>query len=148
MRRLTEARLLAQPIDDVFAYLADFSNGPDWDPGVRDARRAESGPVTVGNVFLLNVRFGGQTLPMRYTLLTHEAPHLLVFEGTSKTSRVRDTIWLAPEPTGGTRITWTLELELLGVNRLGEPFVGPALRRLGRVALDGLTTRCARPLFR
>ena len=83
---------------------------------------------------------------MRYTLLEHTPPTTLIFEGTSKASSVRDTIWLAPAPGGRTRITWTLELSLTGINRLGEPFVGPALRRLGRTALDGLQARCHRPL--
>ena len=33
-----------RPVDEAFAYLADMSNAPDWDPGVATAERLGSGP--------------------------------------------------------------------------------------------------------
>ena len=54
-----------RPIDEVFAYLADFSNTEEWDPGVISAKKRGEGPVAVGTEFKVVSRFLGQELPRR-----------------------------------------------------------------------------------
>jgi carbon monoxide dehydrogenase subunit G len=138
MRHTTETRRVPGPIDEVFDYLADFSNAAEWDPGVVSARRLDDGPVGVGSRFDVQARFAGRTLPMSYHLARANRPTGLEFTGLSPGSTARDVIALAPDGEGHTRVTWTLEVTLTGWSRLAEPLLGPLLRRLGRKALDGL----------
>ena len=59
------------PIEEVFAYLADFSNGPEWDPG-QESSIARDGGLPV------EVRQGGDVLHWatiageRYTIIPRE----------------------------------------------------------------------------
>ena len=48
MTRLTERIETTLPIDDVFAYVADFANSMHWDPGTATSERIDAGPVGLG----------------------------------------------------------------------------------------------------
>ena len=51
MIRFQQAIEIDRPIDEVFAYLADFTNVPSWNYYVRDVRQLTPGPVQVGTVY-------------------------------------------------------------------------------------------------
>ena len=40
MIRLRETIEVARPIDEVFAYVSNFGNAAQWDPGVAESRKA------------------------------------------------------------------------------------------------------------
>jgi carbon monoxide dehydrogenase subunit G len=147
MTRIREVRETDRPIDEVFAYVADFASTAEYDPGVASALQLDHGPVGRGTRYTVNAVFLGRTLPMEYRIVDFDPPHRVVLEGVGSTSTARDDIRF--ETVGGrTRVTWTLDLKLRGVNRLATPLLGPFLRRLGRAALDGLQRRlnAAEPL--
>ena len=142
MTELNEVREVPRPIEAVFDYVADFSTTAEYDPGVsRAERHSDPGP---GARFTVDAMFLGQTLPLTYTCTVYERPARLEFQGTSSGSRALDRIRFEPTETG-TRIHWNLQLELTGPSRLFEVFLRPALRRLGRKALDGLSERLHDP---
>lgn len=145
MKRVVEVRETSRPIGEVFAYVADFTTAAEYDPGVVAARRLTDGPVALGSAFHVEARFLGRVVPMRYEVLALEAPTRLRLEGVAAAARTIDEIRFEARPEGGTRVTWTLDLELGGAGRLAEPVLGPVLRRLGRAALDGLAARLADP---
>ena len=66
MTRLNERIHTPLPIEDAFAYLADFANSEEWDPGVATAERIGSGEVGVGTRYRLGVRQGDRVAPMEY----------------------------------------------------------------------------------
>ena len=142
MTRIKEVRWTDRPIDEVFAYVADFTTTAEYDPGVSSATRLDDAPLAVGAEFSVNAVFMGRTLPMRYRITHFEPPHRVDLRGEAATSTAEDNIVFVSK-RGGTEITWTLDLELTGVSRLGQPFMGPLFRRLGRKALDGLSARLA-----
>jgi carbon monoxide dehydrogenase subunit G len=133
--RLREVRVVPRPLDEVFAFVSDFSTTAWYDPGVAAAKRLD--PVGLGARFEVDALFLGRRLPMSYTIVAWEPPHRVVLEGVAATSRARDEITFAATD-GGTRVDWQLELQLLGPGRVVEPLLRPALLRLGRRALDGL----------
>jgi uncharacterized protein YndB with AHSA1/START domain len=148
LKTTTESRVLPHPVEAVFDFVADFSRTPEWDPGVLDSRRLDpwEQPVGVGSRFHVVALFGTQRVPMEYRILEHTRPTHLVLEGTSRWNRARDDIRFESLGERESRITWTLELSFLGASRLMEPFMGPLVRRLGRIALDGLADRSGMPL--
>jgi carbon monoxide dehydrogenase subunit G len=125
------------PIDDAFAFVADFANSADWDPGVASAERIDAGPLGVGAWYRLGVRMGGRVAPMDYRVTVFEPLRRVVLAGTGSGVEAEDEIRFAPTPTG-TRIDYTADIRLRGPLRLATPFAGGALARIARDARDGM----------
>ena len=65
MAVLRERIETALPIDEAFAFVADFANAAAWDPGVASAERIDDGALGVGARYRLGVRMGGRIAPCR-----------------------------------------------------------------------------------
>jgi carbon monoxide dehydrogenase subunit G len=134
---LREQVTTALPIDDTFAFLADFANAQDWDPGVAASERIDDGPVRVGSRFRLQVRMGRGVAPMEYRISRLEAPHRVVLEGTGNGVVATDDITFEPAD-GGTRIHYTADIRLTGLRRLLTPLAGGAFRAIAANARAGM----------
>ncbi len=126
-----------RPIDEVFAYLADFSNTEKWDPGVVSARKQGSGPVTVGTRFEIVSRFLGQELPLEYRIVQYDPPGRVVFEAENDNLRSVDTLTFE-KIARGTRLTYDANLTLKGLRYVGDFALHVAFQWIGRRALEGL----------
>lgn len=127
------------PIDDAFAYIADFASSAEWDPGVESAERIgdAAAPVGVGTRYRLQVRMGGRTAPMEYEIATYDAPNRVVLNGEGSNVTAVDDIRF--ERTGsGTRIDYTADISLGGLLRFVQPFMGGTFRRIGEDATRGM----------
>ena len=137
MIRLRKTIEVARPIDEVFAYVSNIGNAAQWDPGVAESRRSGSGPVGVGTVFELRVRFGPRSIPMQYAIREFDRPRRVLLEGKSDSVHALDDIGFVATPRG-TRITYTADISLLGASRIVEPLLQGTLDRVGRNAVRGL----------
>jgi len=137
MIRLRETIQVARPIDEVFAYASNFSNTAQWDPGVVASRKISRGPVGVGTEFTLRVRFGPRSIPMTYVVREYGPQKRVALEGKGDSVRALDDIGFA-STRGGTRITYTADISLLGAFSVAEPFLKGALDRVGKDAVRGL----------
>ena len=137
MTRLTERIQTTLPIDEVFAFVADFANSMHWDPGVATSERIDAGPVGLGARYRLGVRLRGRVAPMEYRITTFEAPHRVVLTGEGSGVSAVDEIRFEPAGTG-TRIDYTADIRLGGLMRLAQPFAGGAFAKIARDALDGM----------
>jgi dehydrogenase/reductase SDR family protein 12 len=144
MIRLHETIEVPRPIDEVFAYTADFGNIAQWDPGVADSRKTSPGAVAAGTAFDLRLRFGPRSIPMRYVVREIDPPRRVLLEGNSDSVHALDEIRFAPT-TGGTRIDYTADISLRGALRRVEPWLRGALERVGRNAVRGLEAALAGP---
>ena len=68
MTRLHERIQTPLTLEETFAYVADFANSQEWDPGVASAERLDDGPVGVGARYRLGVRLGRRVAPMEYRI--------------------------------------------------------------------------------
>jgi carbon monoxide dehydrogenase subunit G len=127
----------ALPIDDAFAFVADFANAVRWDPGVTSSERIDAGPLGVGARYRLGVRMGSRVVPMDYAVTVFEPSRRVVLTGTGPGVAAVDEIAFAALP-GGTRIDYTADIRLRGLLRLASPFAGGALARVVRDARNGL----------
>lgn len=137
MTTLRERIETTLPIDDTFAYVADFANAQTWDPGVATATRLDTGAVGLGSRFRLGVRLGGRVAPMDYRITVFEPPRRVVLVGSGSGVSAVDEIRFEPTETG-TRVDYTADIRLGGVMRLVQPFLGRAFAALGRNAVDGM----------
>jgi hypothetical protein len=123
---------------EAFAYMADFSNARQWDPSVVEASRSGEGAVGSGSTFDLVVMFGGRKLPMRYEIVSYEAPRLVVLEARQPTYTSRDTITVTAAADGGATVHYDALLEFTGFGRLLDPIMQLIFNRTGDKAAAGM----------
>ncbi|MFJ5228516.1 SRPBCC family protein [Kitasatospora sp. NPDC088391] len=135
-RSITVRRTAAE----VLAYLADFGNAVEWDPGTESCARTDAGPIGVGSAWTNVSRFRGRRTTLRYTLERYEE-HRLVFVGRNRTVTSTDDMVLHPFPDR-TVLVYRAELRFHGPARLAAPFLRPAFERLA----DGVAERLPQAL--
>ena len=123
--------------EDVFAYLSDFSNAQEWDPGVVEAERLGGAAVGEGTECRLVASFLGRTTPLTYRIVEFEPPDAVTLLGENATVISRDRITFEPIAQG-TRITYDADLALKGPLKLADPLLRLAFGRVGDRALAGL----------
>ena len=134
---LREQIITSLPIDDAFAFVADFANSSVWDPGVATSERSADGPTGLGSRYRLGVRMRGNVVPMDYEITTFEAPTMVVLTGDGSSVHAVDEIKFTQTPEG-TRIDYMADIRLKGLLRFAEPFLGGAFAKIGRDALHGM----------
>jgi carbon monoxide dehydrogenase subunit G len=136
------------PLDEAFAFVADFANAAQWDPGVVSSMQVGAGPIGVGTRYRLVVRMGRRTAPMEYVVTAWEPSHRVVLKGSGSGVDAVDEIRFEPAPAG-TRIDYTADIRLRSWMRPLAPFAGGGLARIARDARDGmrdaLERRASRP---
>lgn len=137
MTRLREQIETTLPIDDVFAFIADFANSLAWDPGTATSTRIDAGPVGVGARYQLGVRMRGRVVPMEYRITRFEPPRRVVLDGSGSGVTAVDDIRFEPAGTG-TRVDYAADIRLGGVLRLVQPFLGGAFAKIAHDAADGM----------
>jgi uncharacterized protein YndB with AHSA1/START domain len=100
---------IQRPVQDVFAFLADFENIPKWNFAIVETEKTSPGPVGVGTTY-----HQLRSIPRR----SEEGFQVTAFEPTSHLEVHGDmgpftaTIGYLLEPTGdGTRLTNTVNLQ-------------------------------------
>jgi len=137
MAMLREQIETSLPLDQAFAFVADFSNAAQWDPGVASSERSNEGPVGIGARYRLGVRQRGRTVPMEYEIIVFEPSRRVVLKGTGSGVAAVDDIRFEAAGTG-TRIDYIADIRLRGLMRLAAPFAGSAFARIARDARDGM----------
>lgn len=140
-RRLHVARYettIASPWrpEEAFAYLADFSNVEQWDPGVDRAERLDD-EIRLGTRFRVEVSALGRRVPLQYRIVELTSPWKVVLLAETPTFRSRDTVTVVPTATG-CDLTYVAELRFRGLIGVADPVLRIALRRIGDRAAAGL----------
>jgi uncharacterized protein YndB with AHSA1/START domain len=105
-----------RPIADVFAYVADGSNGPKWRSGIVDIALASG--EGQGAVYRQGVKGpGGRRIDADYEITSWEPPMHLAFKAIAGPVRPTGEYRLV-ESGGGTTITFALDAQLGGLKKL------------------------------
>ncbi len=133
---------VATAADAAFAYLADFANAAEWDPGIVEARRLTPAPTTVGSRFAVIALFRGRRQHFEYVVTEYEEGTRIALRGEGEKA-VSDDAIAVTAGEGGARVAYEADLRLKGVYRVAEPFLRSTFERMGDAALDGLAARLA-----
>lgn len=144
MIRISKSVDVARPVEDVFAYLADFTNTAEWDPGVLRAEKTSAGEVGPASTFRLITDFKGREIPVDYEIASYDPPNRLVFVGDGKRFEGTDDIQLSPAGEDGTRVTWTADFKMKGLASMLEPFLRGTFEDISQHAMDGLADTLGR----
>jgi carbon monoxide dehydrogenase subunit G len=124
--------------DAVFAYLADFTNTAEWDPGTVEATQVGDGPVGIGTRFHVIAEFKGRRIPLDYEVKVYDPPRRVVLVGRSERFKSTDDLTVTPAADGFVRIGYVAEFELRGLLRFAEPFLKGQFNKLADDAVAGL----------
>ncbi|MFE2722172.1 SRPBCC family protein [Kitasatospora sp. NPDC059327] len=124
MITVERAVVVARPADEVIAYLADFANTVDWDPGTVSCTRLDEGPVTTGAVWHNVSVFRGRRTELTYVLDRYEDDRL-VFVGRNRAVTARDEITVHPrgDDGAGSLLLYRARLWPRGLVRLAAPLL-------------------------
>jgi uncharacterized membrane protein len=129
---------IEKPLGDVFAYLSDVGNYPEWMAHVLEVRQDTPGAPHEGERFVVVIKSVGRRFETPYERTTYEA-------GRGYTDRavggpVPDQRWHATfqEVPGGTRVTRAVDARPDGLLKLLEPVQKRAAGRQLRKDLQTL----------
>jgi uncharacterized protein YndB with AHSA1/START domain len=117
-----------RPVEEVFSYLTDPANLPEWQSGATEARLEGSGPVAVGSRMVEVRKFLGKRIESTLEVTEYEPNRRFAFRVVSGPVpfRVDHTF---ESVDGRTRIHVAGEGEPGGFFRLAEPLVIKAVER-------------------
>lgn len=118
-----------QPPDAVFAYLGDFTNTNEWDPGTVTTTRT-SGDGGVGTTYANTSEFMGRKVELTYETVVHDRPTKVQFRGTNKSATTLDTMSFTASGAG-TEIHYRADFDLGTLLNLVAPlFIRGKLEKL------------------
>jgi carbon monoxide dehydrogenase subunit G len=124
------------PPATVFAYLSDFTNTNEWDPGTVNTVLA-SGDGGVGTTYHNTSKFMGRETELTYEVVTHQPNAVFALRGENSSVIAHDTMDIAALGSGS-KVTYTADFEFKGLGKLVAPLLRPALKKLGDEAEEGL----------
>lgn len=128
-----------RPIEEVFAFLADGENDPEFSPRVLEMRKVSDGPTGVGTVYESTVKDAGMTTRREFRISEFTTPTRIRWTELSKNLVTADEGGYDLEPTGDGRTRMRI-FNVLEGHGLGKLLVGLALAAARRDA-DALAHR-------
>jgi len=132
-----QSAIIDRPIEDVFAFIGDQTNAPQWQAGLLEVRRTTGGPIGVGTKHTLARTFMRRKLEADNEYVAYEPNQLITFRSTSGPVRFVASYLFDVVP-GGTRLTSRIEMDASGFTSLAGPLVAVGLKREMKAALREL----------
>jgi uncharacterized protein YndB with AHSA1/START domain len=126
MARIDGEILIGRPIGEVFDYVADQSNEPQYNPQMVRAEKITPGPVRKGTQFRSAVASRGRATEMLIEYTAYDRPRLLESTTTMTQADINYTLRFEPA-AAGTRMRWSGQVRPKGTFRL----LGPVITWLG-----------------
>lgn len=117
-----------RPVEEVFAYVNDLQNGPQWQNGLLEVRCTTEGPLGVGTQYTSVRKFMGRTLESGIEFVTYEPNKRIAIKSISGPSPFEQSFLFEPT-VEGTRLTTRFELQTGGLMGLAEPLIASGVKR-------------------
>jgi uncharacterized membrane protein len=125
--RASDSVVIERPPQEVFAYVSDLKNLPEWGALSGEMRKETEGPPEVGARYTADLTFLGRRLVISYEVSAYEPPRLFAFRNLDGPLYDKYTYTFEEEPGGGeTRFSMAIEMQPGGFYRL----IGPLLEQM------------------
>ena len=108
-------------LEQVAAYLSDFSTTEQWDPNTASCRQIDAGPVRVGARFANTQKVGPARTTLEYRVTGYTPNSFVELECDSRLLRSVDRMQFSHGPGGTTTVTYRASINLKGIGGLAEP---------------------------
>lgn len=126
--RVENTRMIARPIEEVFAFLALPENNELWMSVVTGTKRAATGPVSMGETYQHSVKFLGRTFDVTFEVIELEPPTRFCVRNVSGPIEFHGCYALESIDSQ-TRFTHTLEGDVGHFFRFGQALVERTAQR-------------------
>ena len=140
MATFETSNVICRPAEEVFAYIAEPENFPNWDPGVLEAKQTSPGPMGRGTTVQIVVKLMGRRMEMGQEVTVYEPNRQLGYRVTSGPFPVEYRYLLEPIE-GATKISGAAEVgseKAISFFKLAEPIMLRAAKRNVETALANL----------
>ena len=137
MIRAERSAVIDRPIEEVFAFVGDQTNTPQWQAGLVEVRRTSDGPIGVGTTHTIVRSFMGRRMEADNEYVAYEPNKRIAFRTTSGPVRL-EASYLFESTVEGTRLTSLIEMDASGLMSLAEPLIAAGLRREMKAAFPAL----------
>ena len=86
--------IIKRPIEEVFAFVSDLENGPQWQTGLFEVRQITKDPIGIGSQFASVRKFLGRKLEANVEVASYEPNHKLVIKSPSANCTFRGIVHL------------------------------------------------------
>ena len=118
--------------EQVFAYVADFTNAADWHPTVSECRQLTAGsPTRVGTRFHVVEHRPGWKTDRVYEVVDAIDGRFVVLRDDITAAAGTVSIEIAPKRRGGCVVRYRSDVRLRGLRVIADPVVRLLLRRTG-----------------
>lgn len=118
--------IIERPIEEVFDYVADERNEPQYNPQMTRAEKVSPGPIGVGTTFHSVMTGTGRSAEMTIEFTEFDRPRRIAEVAHLSSMEIRGILLFERAGTG-TRLRWIWDLEPHGLYRL----LGPLVRHIG-----------------
>ncbi|CAA0109074.1 3-beta-hydroxycholanate 3-dehydrogenase (NADP(+)) [Halioglobus japonicus] len=137
MTVLHEVVEVSRSVEEVFAYISDFTTTEEWDSTARSARKLSPGAIAQGTQFEVVCALPVGSVTLLYTLERLDENALIVLNGRCAFFEVRDTITLTSTATG-TLIDYRAEFQFKPLISGIAALSSKGLQSMGRESVAGL----------
>ena len=130
MPRVQASVVISRPVEEVFEFVTNPENDPQWQSAILEAERTSVGPMGVGTTEQGVAKVVGKRIDWTAEVTEYEANRKVKYEVTGGPLSAEQTVTFEPVE-GGTKFTLVLELEqeMGGFIRLAEPIVTRMIQR-------------------
>ena len=126
MIQLEKSIIIHRPIEEVFAFVDDQSNAPEWQDGLVEVRRTTEGPIGVGTRHTFVRTFMGQRMQGSNEYIEHEPNKCVRFRSTSGPIPFQFAYLTEPAATS-TQVTSVMEMHPEGLSEQAEAEMSKSL---------------------
>ena len=113
---------IARPIEQVFAFVEDARNRPQWDDSVESEELTSPEPIGVGTTVRTRLRSMGREYEYNWEVTEHQPPNRMTIESTSGPFPTTLAYELAAS-AGGTHVDFAVTGRPTGLLRLMQPLI-------------------------
>ena len=119
---------IERPVEDVFAYITNFENNPQWQNGMVSCTFTTEQPVGEGSRYTQIAEFAGRTIESKFIVTKFIPNERVEFETTESTFPIQIVRAVKPIPNG-TQVEAIITGQPSGLIKLLSPFTGWMMRR-------------------
>src|SRR5579884_185858 len=117
------------PVEETFAYVADFENLADWSSVVITVRKNSPGAIRIGTTLRSTIRLLGRWMDMVFEMIEFEPNRYLTVKSISGGAPCLFCYQFNPTEDGGTLLSVEAMIHFTGIVGLAEPVVTSVICR-------------------
>ncbi|MCA1569435.1 MAG: SRPBCC family protein [Chloroflexi bacterium] len=127
MKRVERRAAIGAPPAEIFEFVSNLDNLPEWQSGVTSARRTSDGEMSVGATAVVTRDLMGQRIEAPLTVTEYDPPRRLGIASEVSGVKAHATLDLAPIDDGeSTALTFAMEIRGSMLTSFMEPMIASA----------------------